>query len=79
MGKGSATTVVVAEIQQRQLRTYYVGDSLVLLTGQRGRLKFQNTSHSPVGYAWSPGLLMKRRLSITTSEIWYPTLLALPR
>jgi serine/threonine protein phosphatase PrpC len=57
MGKGAATTVVVAEIQQRQLRTYYVGDSLVLLTGQRGRLKFQNTSHSPVGYALESGFI----------------------
>jgi serine/threonine protein phosphatase PrpC len=57
MGKGSATTVVVAEIQQRQLRTYYVGDSLILLTGQRGRLKFQNTSHSPVGYALESGFI----------------------
>jgi serine/threonine protein phosphatase PrpC len=57
MGKGAATTVVVAEIQQRQLRTYYVGDSLILLTGQRGRLKFQNTSHSPVGYALESGFI----------------------
>lgn len=57
MGKGAATTVVVAEIQHRQLRTYYVGDSLVLLTGQRGRLKFQNTSHSPVGYALESGFI----------------------
>lgn len=57
MGKGAATTVVVAEIQQTQLRTYYVGDSLILLTGQRGMLKFQNTSHSPVGYALESGLI----------------------
>ena len=57
MGKGAATTVVVAEIQQKQLRTYYVGDSLILLTGQRGRLKFQNTSHSPGGYALESGLI----------------------
>jgi serine/threonine protein phosphatase PrpC len=57
MGKGSATTVVVAEIQRRQLRTYYVGDSLILVTGQRGRLKFQNTSHSPVGYALESGFI----------------------
>ena len=57
MGKGAATTLVVAEIQQQQLRTYYVGDSLILLTGQRGRLKFQNISHSPVGYALESGLI----------------------
>ena len=57
MGSGAATTVVVAELQQDQLRTYYVGDSLVLLTGQRGRLKFQNISHSPVGYALESGFI----------------------
>ena len=57
MGLGAATTVVVAELQQGQLRTYYVGDSLILLTGQRGRLKFQNISHSPVGYALESGFI----------------------
>lgn len=57
MGRGSATTVVVAEIQQSQLRSYYVGDSLIMLTGQRGKLKFQNVSHSPVGYALESGLI----------------------
>lgn len=57
MGLGAATTVVVAELQPGQLRTYYVGDSLILLTGQRGRLKFQNISHSPVGYALESGFI----------------------
>lgn len=56
-GVGAASTVVVAEIQQRQLRTYYVGDSLILLIGQRGKLKFQNTAHSPVGYALQSGFI----------------------
>jgi len=57
MSRGAATTIVVAEIYQKQLRTYYVGDSLILLTGQRGRLKFQNTAHSPVGYALESGFI----------------------
>lgn len=54
---GSATTLAVIEIQGNIVRSYHVGDVLVLLTGQRGKLKLQNVPHSPVGYAVESGLL----------------------
>jgi len=54
---GAATTLAVAEIQGDRLRSYQVGDSLVLVVGQRGRLKHQTVAHSPVGYAVEAGLL----------------------
>ena len=48
---GGYTTVAVAEIHEHNLRTYHVGDSEILLAGQRGKLKLRTISHSPVGYA----------------------------
>lgn len=56
-GVGAATTVVVAEIEERRYRTYHVGDSEALVTGQRGRVKWRTISHSPVGYATASGIL----------------------
>jgi serine/threonine protein phosphatase PrpC len=57
MGTGSATTLALAEIQGHTVRTYHVGDSAVLLTGQRGKLKLQTIAHSPIGYAVEAGLI----------------------
>lgn len=57
LGTGCATTLAVVELQAGIMRSYHVGDSLVMLIGQRGKLKFQNVSHSPVGYAVEAGLL----------------------
>ena len=53
----AATTVLVAAIDGDQLRCYHAGDSDLLVVGQRGKLKFQTVSHSPVGYAVEAGVL----------------------
>lgn len=57
LGIGAGTTLVVIEIQGRTVRSYHVGDSMTLVVGQRGRIKLQTISHSPVGYAVEAGLL----------------------
>ncbi len=57
LGAGAATTLTVAEIQENADRPYHVGDSLLLVVGQRGRIKFQSVAHSPVGFAFESGLL----------------------
>ena len=57
LGTGAATTLALVEIQDRTFRPYHVGDSVILLTGQRGKLKLQTISHSPVGYAVEAGLI----------------------
>lgn len=54
---GAATTLLVAEIQADQARLYHVGDSAACVFGQRGKVKMQTGSHSPVGYALRSGLL----------------------
>lgn len=54
---GAATTLTVVEFDGNLVRHYHVGDSMVLLTGQRGKVKMQSIPHSPVGYAVESGLL----------------------
>lgn len=56
-GSGAATTIAVVEIQHDRIRPYHVGDSMILLCGQRGKQKLQSVAHSPVGYAVESGLL----------------------
>ncbi|RMD87284.1 MAG: serine/threonine-protein phosphatase [Candidatus Dadabacteria bacterium] len=60
LGIGAATTFIAAEVTQNMLRVYHVGDSAGLLVTQRGTVKFQTTSHSPVGYAVESGVLDER-------------------
>lgn len=57
LGIGAATTLVVLEIDNDRARTYHVGDSTAMIVGQRGKLKLQTVSHSPVGYAVEAGWL----------------------
>ena len=60
LGTGSASTVALAEIGPGYVRTYHVGDSLLLICGQRGKLKLATTPHSPVGFALEAGLLNEK-------------------
>jgi serine/threonine protein phosphatase PrpC len=57
LGVGAATTLAVVEIDGRMIRPYHVGDSEILVTGQRGKVKLQTISHSPVAYAVEAGIL----------------------
>jgi serine/threonine protein phosphatase PrpC len=57
LGIGAATTLAAVEIRERVVRPYHAGDSLMLVVGQRGKLKMQSVPHSPVGYGVEAGLL----------------------
>ncbi len=67
LGIGAATTLAAVEVQNEKgnggggirctVRPYHVGDSMILLVGQRGKMKLQTVSHSPVGFAVEAGLL----------------------
>lgn len=57
LARGAATTLVVAELVARRLRSYHVGDSELLTVGQRGRVKARVVPHSPTGFAVEAGLL----------------------
>jgi serine/threonine protein phosphatase PrpC len=54
---GAATTLAAVEIDGPTVRAYHVGDSMVLVVGQRGKVKLQTVSHSPVGYAVEAGMI----------------------
>ncbi len=57
LGIGAATTLSVVEIQDGIARAYQVGDSMTLIIGGRGTMKWKSTMHSPVGYAVESGML----------------------
>ncbi len=54
---GAACTIVVVEYFRGTVRSYHVGDSMVVVTTSRGRVRYQSLCHSPVGYAVESGLL----------------------
>lgn len=56
-GTGLATTLAIVEVDGHRVRPYHVGDSAILLFGQRGKIKMETIAHSPVGYAVESGLL----------------------
>lgn len=61
LGTGAGTTLSVTEIQSGAagpvLRSYHAGDSGVLVTGGRGKVKLNTIPHSPVGYGVEAGLI----------------------
>jgi len=54
---GAACTIAVVEYHGGTIRPYHVGDSMILVTGVRGRIRYQSVSHSPVGFAVESGML----------------------
>ncbi|MGK0297091.1 MAG: serine/threonine protein phosphatase PrpC [Gammaproteobacteria bacterium] len=57
---GSATTLAAVEINKNTIRTYHVGDSVILLVGQKGKIIMETVLHSPTGYAVESGLLSEK-------------------
>lgn len=57
LGIGAGTTLVVVEVREGVARAFHAGDSIAMLVGQRGRVGFETTAHSPVGYAMAAGVL----------------------
>lgn len=56
-GYSGGATLALLEIERRHIRPYHIGDAFIIVTGQRGKIKFQNIPHSPVGYAVESGLI----------------------
>jgi serine/threonine protein phosphatase PrpC len=57
LGTRAGTTLAAVEIDRDVIRPYHVGDSAVLLVGNRGRIKLQTRCHSPVAYAVEAGVI----------------------
>lgn len=56
-GNGARTTVTICEVVGSIARGYQVGDSTLVICGQKGKLKYRSISHSPVGYGVEAGLI----------------------
>jgi serine/threonine protein phosphatase PrpC len=56
-GQGGGATLAVVSIYNDTVRAYHAGDSMIVVCGQRGKLKYQSVPHSPVGYAEASGML----------------------
>jgi len=54
---GAACTIAVVEFHRGTIRPYHVGDSMILVTGNRGRIRYQSVCHSPIGFAVESGLM----------------------
>lgn len=57
LGVGAGTTLAAVQVQGDRIRPYHVGDSMILVVGQRGHIRLQSVPHSPVGYAMEAGVL----------------------
>ncbi|MFC7338172.1 PP2C family protein-serine/threonine phosphatase [Haloferula chungangensis] len=54
---GSGSTLAAVEVTGDTIRPYHIGDTEILVVGQRGKLKFQSISHSLVGMGVEAGLI----------------------
>lgn len=61
LGVGAAATATCISVHDGVLRSYQVGDSIGLVVGQRGKIKHQTVSHSPVGYMVESGLIAEEQ------------------
>jgi serine/threonine protein phosphatase PrpC len=57
MQRGAACTLAVVGIEGRTARPMHVGDSEIVIVGQRGRERFRTIAHSPTGYMLEAGLI----------------------
>jgi serine/threonine protein phosphatase PrpC len=57
LGTGAATTLAAVEFREGTIRPYHIGDSTILLVGNRGKVKLQTRSHAPVAYGVEAGLI----------------------
>lgn len=57
LGVGAATTLSALEIENGCVRPYHVGDSEILVVGQRGKIRLQTVPHAPVAYGVEAGLI----------------------
>lgn len=65
---GAGATACVVSIENNKLRPFHVGDSVIAIIGQRGKLIYRNTEHSPLGYAIRSELVSEEQLDSKVSH-----------
>lgn len=61
LGVGAGTTLSVVTIRESVVRAFHAGDSPILITGQRGRIKLSPVAHAPTAYAVHAGLMTEQQ------------------
>jgi len=57
LGLGAASTLALLEFHLNLVRPYHIGDSEILIIGQKGKIKLHTLSHSPSSYAVEAGVI----------------------
>ncbi|NIM01182.1 MAG: SpoIIE family protein phosphatase [Acidobacteria bacterium] len=57
---GALATIAVVILDSKSARSITVGDSICLVIGGRGKLKYRSIAHGPTGFAEEAGLLRAR-------------------
>lgn len=65
---GAGATVCVVTVEKNIVRPYHIGDSVIAIVGQRGKLIYRNTEHSPLGYAIRSELVSEEHLDSKVSH-----------
>lgn len=53
---GSGSTIAMTLVEKNKVQPVFVGDSIIIVTGQRGKIKYINFPHSPIGYLYRGGI-----------------------
>lgn len=53
---GSGSTLASVLLDKNKVQAIYVGDSIIIIAGQKGRIKYINFPHSPIGYLYRAGI-----------------------
>ena len=57
---GAGSTLCAIDIHKRDIRSFHVGDSAMMVVGGRGKIKMRSIPHSPVGYLLELGMISER-------------------
>jgi PPM family protein phosphatase len=64
LGVGAACTLSVVELKGNTVRAYHMGDSSILVCGNKGKVKFHTTDHSPSGLALEAGVINEKEAMV---------------
>ena len=65
---GAGATACVVIIEGNVIRPFHIGDSVIAVIGQKGKLIYRNTEHSPVGYAIRSELVEEEHIDTEVSH-----------
>jgi serine/threonine protein phosphatase PrpC len=65
---GAGATACVVTIEKNIFRPFHVGDSIIAVIGQKGKLVYRNIEHSPIGYALRSELVDEKEIANAASN-----------